>query len=49
MKKILIFLIILSLSSCITLTPRQEEIVVVVGSSILYGMTISIGYNLVEQ
>ena len=40
MKKIIIFLLVLIFSGCLTLTPRQEEIIVVAGSTILYGMTI---------
>ncbi len=40
MKKIFIILSVVALSGCLTLTPRQEEIIVVAGSTILYSMTI---------
>ena len=41
MKKLLVLGLVLIFTGCLTLTPRQEEIIVVVGSTVLYGITIS--------
>ncbi len=48
MKKIFIILLVIVFSGCLTLTPRQEEIIVVTGSTILYGMTIGTAIYLNE-
>lgn len=47
-KKIIIILSIFVISGCITLTPRQEEIIVVAGSTILYSMTVGTAIYLNE-
>ncbi len=49
MKKLLVFGLVLIFTGCLTLTPRQEELVVVIGSTILYGMTITTAAYMIEQ